>query len=127
MTPNPTTDPLDAYGAAWLETDPERCAALLEIAWAEDAIYCDPVDHVAGRAALADHIDHTQTMLPGGRVEVTTEPIRHHDSAFFRWAMIDGDGSTVLTGFDVVQLDASGRIGRLTGFFDTDTALPERT
>ena len=60
-------------------------------------------------------------MLPGGRVEVTTEPVRHHDSAFFRWSMTDGDGATVLTGFDVVQLDEHGRIARLTGFFDSNT------
>ncbi len=118
------TDPITAYGQAWLETDPARRLALLERAWTDDAVYCDPVDRVAGRAALADHIAATQAALPGGRVAVTTEPVRHHDSAFFRWTMTDGGGATVLTGFDVVQLDDDGRISRLTGFFDTDTALP---
>ena len=121
MTGDLPTDALAAYGAAWLETDPERRRALLEIAWAPDAVYCDPVDRVAGREALAAHVESTQEMLPGGRVEVTSEPVRHHDNAFFRWSMIDGDGNEVLTGFDVVQLDDAGRIARLTGFFDTDT------
>jgi hypothetical protein len=121
MTTPQIGDPLAAYGAAWLETDPDRRLALLEAAWAIDAVYCDPSDHVAGRAALATHIENTQSMLPGGRVQITTTPVRHHDSAFFRWAIVDAEGSTVLTGFDVVQLDAAGRIARLTGFFDTDT------
>ena len=59
--------------------------------------------------------------MPGGRISVTSEPVRHHDSAFFRWALTDASGVTVMTGFDVVQFDAEGRIGRLTGFFDSDT------
>ena len=121
MSPTSPLDPLAAYGASWLETDARRRLELLETAWGPDAVYCDPVDHVAGRQALSAHIAATQQMLPGGRVEVTSVPVRHHDSAFFRWTMTDGDGRTVLTGFDVVQLDEQGRIARLTGFFDSDT------
>ena len=121
MTGDLPTDALTAYGAAWLETEPGRRMALLEIAWAPDAVYSDPVDHVTGREALAAHVAATQEMLPGGRVEVTSEPVRHHDSAFFRWTMVDASGSPALTGWDVVQLDDEGRISRLTGFFDPDT------
>ena len=115
------TDPLTAYGAAWLAIDERSRLALLETAWADGAVYCDPVDRVAGREALAAHIAATQAVLRGGRVAVTTEPVRHHDSAFFRWSMTDAEGAPVLSGFDVVQLDEDGRIARLTGFFDDDT------
>jgi hypothetical protein len=52
---------------------------------------------------------------------VTSEPVLHHDSAFFRWSLTDAEGATVMTGFDVVQLDRTGLIARLTGFFDSDT------
>ena len=124
-TPTGTTtsgDSLTAYGAAWLEPDEHRRRALLETAWAEQAVYCDPLDLVTGREALSAHIAATQASLAGGRVAVTNEPVRHHDSAFFRWAVQDAAGATVLTGWDVVQLDESGRIARLTGFFDQDTA-----
>ena len=114
-------DPLAAYGAAWVETDPERRRALVEQAWAPGAVYCDPLDVVTGADALADHIGATQASLSGGRIAVTSEPVRHHDSAFFRWTMTDPRGSTVMTGFDVVQLADDGRIARLTGFFDADT------
>jgi hypothetical protein len=119
-----STDPIAAYGAAWLETDAQRRLALLETAWASDAVYCDPLDRVAGREALAEHIAATQVSLAGGTVAVASEPVRHHDSAFFRWSMTDASGGTVLTGWDVVQLDDSGRISRLTGFFDDDTGRP---
>jgi hypothetical protein len=123
MTDPTHLDPIAAYGAAWLETDEQRRLELLETAWEAEAVYSDPIDRVEGREALAAHIAATQAMLAGGRVEVTTKPVRHHDSAFFRWAMTSGDGTPVLTGFDVVQLDEHGRIARLTGFFDTDTQL----
>jgi hypothetical protein len=92
--------------------------ALLEDAWAPDAVYCDPLAYVVGREALAEHIGGTQAALPGSRLAITGEPDRHHDSVFFRWSMTDADGATTLTGFDVVQLDDEGRISRLTGFFD---------
>jgi hypothetical protein len=122
MTTTPALDPIAAYGAAWVEPDAAARRALLEQAWAPGAVYCDPLALVTGREALADHIGATQDALPGGRIEVTGEPVRHHDSAFFRWTMTDGSGTTVMTGFDVVQLDEAGLISRLTGFFDRDTA-----
>jgi hypothetical protein len=120
-TTDPSTDPIAAYGAAWLETDASQRLGLLETAWAPDAVYCDPLTRLAGREALSAHIAATQAQLAGGTIAVVSEPVRHHDSAFFRWSMADAAGSTLLTGWDVVQLDDAGRIARLTGFFDTDT------
>ena len=116
-----TDDPITAYGSAWTAADEDERRALLEVAWAPDAVYSDPLDHLQGREALGRHIGATQVALAGGRIAVTSTPVRHHDSAFFRWAMTDASGATALTGFDVVQLDADGRIARLHGFFDTDT------
>ena len=115
-------DGIGAYGDAWLEPDEARREALLERAWAPEAVYCDPLAVVRGRAELSGHIAATQHSLDGGRVEVTAEAVRHHDSAFFPWAIRDAGGATVMTGFDVVQLDEDGRITRLTGFFDPPAA-----
>ena len=112
------TDGIGAYGEAWVEPDPARRLTLLERAWAPDAVYCDPLALVQGREALSEHIGQTQAGLQGGRIEVTAEAVRHHDSAHFPWALRDAGGTTVMTGFDVVQLDDGGRITRLTGFFD---------
>ena len=83
------------------------------MAWAPGAVYCDPLDRVEGRDALSRHIAATQVALAGGRIAVTSTPVRHHDSAFFRWTMTDAAGAVALTGFDVVQLDDDGRIARL--------------
>ena len=112
------SDGIGAYGQAWREPDAARRLELLERAWAPDAVYCDPLALVTGQEALSAHIAGFQESLGGGRIDVTAEAVRHHDSAHFPWAISDATGATVLTGFDVVQLDEQGRITRLTGFFD---------
>jgi hypothetical protein len=121
MTADASLDTIAAYGAAWVEADPGARLALVERAWAPGAVYFDPTAVVTGREALSDHIAGFQAAMPGGRIDVTSEPVRHHDSAFFRWTLTDAAGATVTPGFDVVQLDPDGRIARLTGFFDSDT------
>ena len=113
------SDGIGAYAQAWGEPDEDRRRTLLERAWAPDAVYCDPLDLVVGRDALVAHIGAFQQAAAGGRVDVTSEAVRHHDSAYFQWAMTDAAGTRVLTGFDVAQLDEQGRITRLTGFFDS--------
>ncbi len=111
-------DGIGANGEAWLCTDEVERRRLLDLAWAPGAVYCDPLARVVGADALSEHIAQTQASLDGDRVQVTAEAIRHHDSAHFPWAISDAAGAPVLTGFDVVQLDETGRITRLTGFFD---------
>src|SRR5689334_20533143 len=41
-----------SYGAAWNETDESARRKLLEAAWADDGVYCDPTATVTGRDAL---------------------------------------------------------------------------
>ena len=64
-----TDDPITAYGQAWTTADEDERRALLEVAWAPDAVYCDPLDRLEGRAALGRHIGATQAALAGGQAE----------------------------------------------------------
>ena len=41
-----TDDPITAYGQAWLAVDADERSTLLEVAWAPDAVYSDPLDHL---------------------------------------------------------------------------------
>ena len=65
-----TDDPITAYGSAWLAVDEDERTALLEVAWAPDAVYCDPLDRLEGREALGRHIGATQAALAGGQIAV---------------------------------------------------------
>jgi hypothetical protein len=43
----------------------------------------------------------------------------HHDTARFSWELVnEADGSAPVAGFDVVTLDAEGRIRQVLGFLD---------
>jgi heme-degrading monooxygenase HmoA len=43
-----------------------RAPAPAEVAWAPDAVYCDPLDRLEGAEALGRHIGATQTPSPEG-------------------------------------------------------------
>lgn len=59
-----TDDPITAYGEAWLAVDEDERSALLEVAWAPDAVYSDPLDHLQGREALGQHIARPRSRSP---------------------------------------------------------------
>ena len=106
-----------AYGAAWNEPDEGARRKLLEQAWADDAVYCDPTATVAGRDALITHIAGFQQMLPGARIEMTSGVDEHDGWLRFAWSMIDASGATATEGFDVGEIGPDGRLQRIVGFF----------
>lgn len=106
-----------AYGAAWNEPDIERRRQLLETAWAEGGVYTDPTAHVEGRAALLTHIAGFHAQMPGARLSLTSGVDEHHGRVRFTWIMRAVDGATIAEGVDFGDLDADGRLARITGFF----------
>ena len=106
-----------AYAAAWNETDASARLTLLQGAWADDGVYCDPTALVKGRDALVAHIGDFHAGSPGARIDAASGVDGHHGWIRFAWTMVAPDGATVVDGFDVAELDADGRIVRLVGFF----------
>lgn len=112
-----TADVIQSYGAAWNTDDEAERRKLLEAAWAEDGVYCDPVGRAEGLEALVTHIGGTQGVFPGHRIEMTSG-VDEHDGQFrFTWEMRGPDGATVLEGIDFGTLSPDGRIASITGFF----------
>jgi hypothetical protein len=109
------------YGAAWNETDDGARLTLLERCWADDATYTDPTASVTGREGLAAHIGQFQAERPGFRLELTSGVDEHGGRLRFAWRMLAPDGAEVLEGLDFGELDGSGRLSRIVGFFG---ALP---
>ena len=106
-----------AYGAAWNETDESARRKLLDDAWSDDGVYCDPTVELPGRHALLEHISGFQQSFPGARIENTSGVEDHHGWLRFRWSMVDREGTTVTEGFDVGQLAEDGRLRLIVGFF----------
>lgn len=108
---------IGAYGEAWTEPDPARRAELLERAWADDGVYCDPTTTVSGRAAMERHIAGFGARLPGCTIVVTSAIDAHDGYARFGWEIRDGSGAAVGEGTDFAVLGPDGRIQRIVGFF----------
>lgn len=108
---------VQAYGAAWGEVDADARGKLLDEAWTDAGVYCDPMGRAEGRDALSAHIAGFQAQFPGARIE-TTSGADEHDGYFrFSWALRDADGGTPMEGFDVGHRADDGRIDLIVGFF----------
>lgn len=111
------TETVTAYGSSWNEADEAKRRALLEAAWADDGVYCDPTAEARGRDALLEHIAGFRELFPGARIEPTSAVEEHHGWARFAWAMVGADGATAVEGFDVCEFAPDGRLQRIVGFF----------
>lgn len=105
------------YAAAWVETDPEARARLLDECWATDGVYVDPTARAEGRDALSRHIGGFHERMPGYRIDLTTGADGYGPHLRFGWAMKRPDGSVELEGMDYAEVDGDGRLSRIVGFF----------
>ena len=108
---------IEAYGAAWAETDADIRLALLDTAWSDAGVYQDPTGEAHGRQELCDHIAGFHGRFPGARLEITSGLDAHHDKLRFGWKITHADGSDLVAGTDFAVLAADGRIASVTGFF----------
>lgn len=105
---------LDAFNA----TDPERRKRLVGEVFASDVRYVDPMAAVDGHEGVDAFIAGAQAQFPGWGFRLVGDVDGHHDQARFRWGLgPEGEEPPVL-GFDVVDLDAEGRIKAVYGFLD---------
>ncbi len=111
------TKVVGAYGAAWNEPDEASRRKLLEAAWSDDGVYCDPTAEVVGREALVAHIAGFHGQFAGGRIDLTSGVDEHDGWLRFAWTVVGADGSTLMDGFDIGQLAPDGRLARIVGFF----------
>ena len=108
---------IDAYLAAYGETDPSRRMALIRQAWAADGQLVDPPIEGAGHDGLDAMFATVQGQFPGHTFRRSTAVDSHHGIARYGWQLVAADGSITLTGMDVAELDESGTLQRVAGFF----------
>ncbi|HUG21074.1 nuclear transport factor 2 family protein [Piscinibacter sp.] len=121
-TPTDTDRVISQYLAAWNAVDTVTRMRHLQASWSETALFRDPMACQVGRSAMHDHIARCQASYPGCRFIVTGSPIHYLDQIHFTWAVLDTFGSELLTGSHYGELDATGRIARLVGFFKSPAA-----
>ncbi|MEU6556547.1 nuclear transport factor 2 family protein [Streptomyces sp. NPDC046915] len=107
------------YFEAWNATEPEALAKAVAAAWTADGSYTDPLADVSGHEGIAAVIAGAHGQFPGFVFRPLGAVDGHHDTARFAWELVnEADGSAPVAGFDVVTLDAEGRIRSVLGFLD---------
>lgn len=102
------------YLETWNETDPTVRRAAIERLWAADGVYTDPIATAAGRDQIDATIAAVQSQFPGLAFTLAGPVDAHHETARFTWSL----GDELVIGFDVLVLDADGRIRNVYGFLD---------
>jgi hypothetical protein len=108
------SDLVAQYLETWNETDPTARRAAIERLWAADGVYTDPIATAAGRDQIDATIAAVQSQFPGLSFTLAGPVDAHHETARFTWSL----GDELVIGFDVLVLDADGRIGNVYGFLD---------
>jgi uncharacterized protein YndB with AHSA1/START domain len=107
---------VDAYLAAWAESDAAARGRLLASSFAESGTFKDVHADLAGRAALDAHIALCLRMFPGVRLVRDGAVMQSRASLLARWNAV-GPSGTAATGFNVFRLDGDGKIADVEGFW----------
>ncbi|MEV0738898.1 nuclear transport factor 2 family protein [Streptomyces sp. NPDC050549] len=107
------------YFEAWNAGGPEALAKAVAAAWSVEGTYTDPLAAVTGHTEIAGLIAGAHAQFPGFAFRPLGAVDGHHDTARFSWELVsEADGSAPVAGFDVITLDADGRIRSVLGFLD---------
>lgn len=110
-------DRIDAFFAAWNETDEPARRRLLEEATAADVRFGDAFSCTAGREDLLAHLTAVQRFMPGMTVSRDGDVQECQGVAIAPWVARAADGAERGRGTNVFDLAADGRIRLATGFW----------
>ena len=102
------------YLQTWNETDPAARRKAIDDLWAPDGVYSDPMATAEGRDQIDATIAAVQGQFAGLAFTLASPVDAHDDVARFTWNL----GDEFVVGFDVLVLDADGRIANVYGFLD---------
>lgn len=106
---------VEDYFAMWNETDTAQRRAIIADGWADVPRYKDPMVAADSREALLVMVDGVQAQFPGHRFSLTSAVDAYEDRARWNWQLAGPQG-VVAEGVDYAELDAQGRLLRVTGF-----------
>ena len=113
---------VDTYLSAYNETDEVARLGLLSDAFAGDGRLIDPPLTGEGRQGISDMMGAVHQQFPGHTFRRSSGIDEHHGLLRYGWELLGPDGSVVLAGMDVGELDSNSQLVQVPGFFGP---LPE--
>ena len=109
---------VEAYVAAWNETDPARRRAAIDRACAADSVFRDPLMKSEGRDALDALLAGVQAKFPGFVLKRISPVDRHNDAVRSAWSLGPAAGPSVVEGVDFATVGVDGKLASIVGFID---------
>jgi uncharacterized protein YndB with AHSA1/START domain len=113
------SEAVDAWFAAWAETDEGARRQQLQAIAAPEVTFRDRFSLLDGIEDVVPHITATQRFMPNMRIARRGD-VRHcQGTLLVNWVATSGDGQERGTGTNVFSLDTSGKITAVVGFWGT--------
>jgi SnoaL-like domain len=109
---------IEAYVAAWNETDAGRRGAAVAQAFAEKSTYRDPVMVGDGHGGVDAMLAGVQAKFPGFVLKRTSKVDHHNGALRFSWSLGPAAGPSMVEGVDFCTLASDGRLATVVGFID---------
>ena len=100
----------------WNTSEPTKKAELVEAALEHNIHFVDPNYNIVGRKEFLDMVAEVQNRIPGAVYSHASSIDTHNNHCRYHWA-IHRDGSLLMEGFDVTEVNDGGKIVKITGFF----------
>lgn len=109
-------DSLKKMMAIWNTTDEAEIRRLTEEALEHNVHFSDPNHNIIGREAFIKMVHLVQKQIPGATYSHASEIDMQNNFCRYHWK-IDHDGKRIMNGFDMTEVNDSGKIVKVIGFF----------
>ena len=111
-----TPEVLEQMMAMWNETDLTRIETHVGEIFSEDVVFIDPSNSIVGRQAFVEMVEKFRTTFADAICSRASGVDSHHGLHRYHWEIHRGD-DLLVSGFDVTEVNADGRVSRVEGFF----------
>lgn len=123
LDPQTLTTTIDTHLEAYGEPDPVRRAELIATVWTDGGRLADPPFEGIGHDGISALSEVVFEHFPDHSFRRTTGIDAHHGVARYGWELVGPDGAVAVGGMDIAEVDDTGRLVRVTGFFGEPPAL----
>ena len=102
--------------STWNTVDPEEKRTLVDEALEHNVHFADPNHNIIGRDAFLSMVDLVQQQIPGAVYARNSAIDMQNNFCRYHWK-IDLNGTRLMNGFDVTEVNDRGKIVKVLGFF----------
>lgn len=100
----------------WNTTDPAHIRSMVSEIMEHNVHFVDPNHNIIGQEAFIDMVAQVQARIPGASYARASAIEMQNNFCRYHWK-IDLNGQRLIDGFDVTEVNDSGKIVKVIGFF----------